>query len=49
MTVAVYQTKLTKKAIKYTQTKDIIHAYNNRQVVITKYIKKKPIDWQSVK
>ena len=44
MTVAVYQTKITKNAMKYT-----IHAYNNRQVVITKYIKKKPIDWQSVK
>lgn len=49
MTVAVYQTKITKKAMKYTQTKDTIHAYNNRQVVITKYIKKKPINWQSVK
>lgn len=49
MTVVVYQTKIAKKAMKYTQTKDIIHAYNNRQVVITKYIKKKPINWQSVK
>ena len=49
MTVAVYQTKIAKKAMKCTQTKDIIHAYNNRQVVITKYIKKKPIDWQTVK
>lgn len=49
MTVAVYQTKITKKAMKYTQIKDTIHTYNNRQVVITKYIKKKPIDWQSVK
>ena len=49
MTVAVYQTKIAKKAMKYTQTKDIIHAYNNRQVVITKYIKKKPINWQAVK
>lgn len=49
MTVAVYQTEITKKAMKYIQFKDTIHAYNNRQVVITKYIKKKPIDWQSVK
>lgn len=49
MTVAVYQTKITKKAMKYIQTDDTIHAYNNRQVVITKYIKKKPINWQAVK
>lgn len=49
MTVAVCQTKITKKAMKYTQTKDTSHVYNNRQIVITKYIKKKPINWQFVK
>lgn len=49
MTVTVYQTKITKKAMNYVQIDDTLHAYNNRQVVITKYVKKKPIDWQSVK
>lgn len=49
MTVAVYKTKITKKAMDYIQLDDTFHTYNDRQVVITKYVKKKPINWQSVK
>lgn len=49
MTVTVYKTKITKKAMDYIQLDDTFHNYNNRQVVITKYVKKKPVNWQSVK
>lgn len=49
MTVAVYKTKVTKKAMHYIQLDDTFHTYNNRQIVITKYVKKKPINWQAVK
>ena len=49
MTVAVYKTKITKKAMSYVQLNDTLRNYNNRQVVITKYVKKKPVNWQAVK
>ena len=49
MTVTVYRTKITKKAMNYVQLDDTLHNYNNRQVVITKYVKKKPVNWQAIK